>query len=443
MLAIRLRRYMVSACWRLALTAATSAVVWWGSATQADAYVYWANFGASAVVRANLDGSGTEPGFISGLHNPFGVAVDARYVYWTDEFTGNIGRADRDGTEPQEAFISAAGDPLLGVAVDNRYIYWTNPGTGTIGRANLDGTQAQQDFITGASNPSGVAVDDTHVYWTNFNTNEIGRANLDGTQAQQDFITGASNPIGVAVDDGPPGSASASTRSLAFATQPLATLGTPESVMITNAGHGNLDIAAVRVITGDVDDFLVSYDTCSQHALAPGAACTIHVRFAPSAIGERQALLALTSNDPGSPLQIALRGTAGELPQGPAGATGADGAAGTPGPTGAAAPPRPPGRPTRVRVVICRAIAVNARGHRVKRRHCTPRQMTPTTTLTIPGGARASLTRSRTIYASGAARGGQLVLDARRRLQAGRYTLVLRYRRQRYVITSRTPVTIT
>jgi hypothetical protein len=51
--------------------------------------------------RANLDASGLDQSFISGLTDPAGIAVDGAHIYWT-EFnpatqTAEIGRANLDG----------------------------------------------------------------------------------------------------------------------------------------------------------------------------------------------------------------------------------------------------------------------------------------------------------------------------------------------------------
>jgi virginiamycin B lyase len=387
---------------RLAWVAAVAAVVCFGWAAQADAFVYWANGIGQTIGRANLDGSGVDQTFITGASDPAGVAVDARHIYWANVATGTIGRANLDGSGVDQTFITGANpdwgvavdgqhiywaqqgmgrigranldgsgvnqsfialplpswvavdaqhlyltregvatigranldgsgvdqsfitgaDSPFGLAVDAQHVYWTNfSGNGTIGRANLDGSGVDQSFITGAFNPWGVAVDGRHVYWTNrLGIGTIGRANLDGSDADQSFIAGANNPVGVAVDAGPGGSASASPTSLAFGGQPLGTLGAPRSVTITNLGPGNLEIEAARLTGGDVDDFLVTSDGCSQTTLALGETCALHLRFAPSATGERRATLALTSNDPASPLRIALEGS-GELPQVPPGET--------------------------------------------------------------------------------------------------------------------------
>jgi hypothetical protein len=40
-------------------------------------HVYWTNLDTSAIGRANLDGMGADPTFITGAASPGGVAVDA------------------------------------------------------------------------------------------------------------------------------------------------------------------------------------------------------------------------------------------------------------------------------------------------------------------------------------------------------------------------------
>ena len=196
-------------------------------ASRADAFIYWAEPGRDAMGRANLDGTGANPTFITAADNPRGVAVDGSHVYWTN--TNTIGRANLDGTAANQSFIappnasSAGGFPAGGVAVDAAHVYWLSkfaddadsvpvPGTGAIGRANLDGSGVDESFITGISFPvGGVAVDASHLYWTSYHPDtdflfdlynfpsRIGRANLDGTGVEENFISTA--PAGVAVDE--------------------------------------------------------------------------------------------------------------------------------------------------------------------------------------------------------------------------------------------------
>lgn len=225
------------------LAVAVAVGCWLLAPADTSAYVYWADYTADAIGRANLDGSGVDQTFITGASNAGGVAVDGRYIYWsaramptqtrprnaivranldgtgvrqqllvgygasdlevhgqyiywTNYVTNTIGRASLDGSGFEKSFISAKGP--FGVAVDSRYIYWTFDGTpadvspaDTIGRANLDGS-AGQSFIAGTEGLYGVAVDGQYIYWGNSLGHTIGRANLDGSGVNHSFITGIS-----------------------------------------------------------------------------------------------------------------------------------------------------------------------------------------------------------------------------------------------------------
>ena len=85
----------------------------------------------------------------------FAARADA-FIYWTND-NGTIGRANIDGTNPNQAFVTGLADPF-GVAVDYQHVYWADEDQDSIGRANLDGTNVQEQFITGASSPRGIAV---------------------------------------------------------------------------------------------------------------------------------------------------------------------------------------------------------------------------------------------------------------------------------------------
>jgi virginiamycin B lyase len=95
-----------------------------------------------------------------------GQAVGSPHVYWGNGCSpchnfrpsSAISRANLDGTGVNLRFITGVADPS-GVAVDASHVYWSDLQTGSIGRANLDGTGVNQSFITGAINPDSVAVD--------------------------------------------------------------------------------------------------------------------------------------------------------------------------------------------------------------------------------------------------------------------------------------------
>ena len=404
-----------------------------------DEHVYWVDYYGHAIGRANLDGSGVNARFIPLIGSPIGVAVGGGHIYWTMEASNAIARANLDGSGVQPNFLTGGISPV-GLATDDQYLYWAIRGSNSIGRAKLDGTGADQRFVTGADSPLAVAVDGEHLYWTNGPNDRagtIGRANLDGSDTDQSFVpTGQIGPWGLAVDGGPAGTASPSTETLAFGSQLRGTLSDPRAVTVTNTGHGQLAVDAVRLAGDDIDDFVVSADTCSHTTLALGATCTVRVRFSPSASGARNATLAVSSNDPDAPLSVALEGS-GESPQpAPAGPTGPAGEAGAPGvaapaPPAAAAPTPPAAPKAELRVSVCRRVD----GHR----RCSTRRVTG---ATLPARATASLIRGRVVYATGGVRASRLVLDARRDVPAGGYTLKLRYRRAGAWTTARQAISI-
>src|SRR5579862_679454 len=158
-------------------------------------YIYWtsANGGtATTIARANLDGSGANPDFITGAENPCGVAVDSSYIYWAGDVGSSIGRANLDGTGVNQDFIDTGGG-VCGVAVTSSYIYWANYRTGDIGRANIDGSGVNLDFISGCG--SGIAVEGGYISFTTASGTGIGRANLDGTGVNLTFMTGLNGEV--------------------------------------------------------------------------------------------------------------------------------------------------------------------------------------------------------------------------------------------------------
>ena len=219
-----------------------------------------------------LDGLNDDPLFIADLSDATTlVAVDADHVYWTDyvpssapvEQWGTIGRANLDGTGVDRTFITGLPPwAVNGIAVDDAHIYWGDwlttasaapisteatyrptssmpatraawpsmPITST-GRTERNRTRSVVPTSTAArrsdlhSAPHLSALDRRRrrpPYWTlyecvgncEFFRGRIVRANLDGADVDNGFIsTGTKTPFGLAVDAlGPPGRATAKQR---------------------------------------------------------------------------------------------------------------------------------------------------------------------------------------------------------------------------------------
>ncbi|HET9551543.1 MAG TPA: choice-of-anchor D domain-containing protein, partial [Anaeromyxobacteraceae bacterium] len=96
--------------------------------------------------------------------------------------------------------------------------------------------------------------------------------------------------------------------SLAFGNQLVGSASAAQTVTLTNAGSGDLAIASIALGGASAADFATT-STCGA-TLAPGAACTVDVTFAPAGTGAKAATLGFTTNDPYNPTaSVALAGT--------------------------------------------------------------------------------------------------------------------------------------
>jgi hypothetical protein len=129
-------------------------------------HIYWGNYLNNSIGRANLNGLNVELDFIEGADAPCGVAVDGAHVYWTNSgFSGNnsapydgttIGRANLDGTGVNPSFITTGQGPF-GIAVHASHLYWDTFFDFRIRRATLGGGGISNLGFT--ANGAGVAVD--------------------------------------------------------------------------------------------------------------------------------------------------------------------------------------------------------------------------------------------------------------------------------------------
>ncbi len=168
---------------------------------------YWADVDSSTIKRGPMEGttiSGLDaPETIVGSVAAAGLALDTmgQKIYWTQGST--VRRANTDGTS-QQTIVTGQGCPL-GIAIDELAeapkVYWSDPCLDTIKRANLDGSAVATLVSTGLDGPGGVAVDPYagKLYWVDTTLNTVGKANLDGT-SQQTILSSLGGPEDIAVD---------------------------------------------------------------------------------------------------------------------------------------------------------------------------------------------------------------------------------------------------
>ena len=132
--------------------------------------------------------------------------------------------------------------------------------------------------------------------------------------------------------------ASLSTSSLSLGSEPIGSIGTEQTVAVTNNGSSPLIIAGVQPAGADPGDYLI-IDGCVAD-VQPGASCELGVRFAPQATGASSATLTIISNAANA-LTVGVSGI------GTAPSTGATGPAGPQDPPGRPDPPEPREPPDR------------------------------------------------------------------------------------------------
>ena len=107
-------------------------------------------------------------------------------------------------------------------------------------------------------------------------------------------------------------SASFSTSSLAFGSEAIGNTTTAQSITLSNPGSAALSVASITIAGVSINDFAQT-NTCGN-SVAAGGACTISVRFTPTASGARYANVTVTDNAAGSTQSVSLTGTGASVP---------------------------------------------------------------------------------------------------------------------------------
>lgn len=148
----------------------------------AQSYVYWCEEGS--IMYADINNPTVANVLLTNTTANF-LAANSTYVYWSwtdiDTRAGYIGRAKLDGSESNPMFITGCTNPA-GLAVNDTYIYWANmvalkgtqavsnvpvPTNFTIGRATINGEEINQSFISieGLVLFGPLAINATYLFW--------------------------------------------------------------------------------------------------------------------------------------------------------------------------------------------------------------------------------------------------------------------------------------
>ncbi len=107
-----------------------------------------------------------------------------------------------------------------------------------------------------------------------------------------------------------------------FLNQPVSSTSNEQALQVTNNGLVPLRVTNLALGGANPGEFAISGNGCGG-SVAPGASCTIGLRFLPAQSGTRNATLSISSDAPASPHTVALTGNGTVLPgAGAANATG-------------------------------------------------------------------------------------------------------------------------
>ena len=182
--------------------------------------LYWTSTNlqtGSSLFRANLDGSAAEVliSFGSGtVHAPYGIAIDEKTqtMYWADFDAGEIDRAQTvPSAAPQAVAAGLAGPAGIALDPDSGSLFWTEANAGTISRANPDGS-GKAIIISKLAIPLYLCFDrvSRRLFWTEFGGSQVRSAQSDGSDTMT-LATTPSPPVGIAVFREPAVKARAST----------------------------------------------------------------------------------------------------------------------------------------------------------------------------------------------------------------------------------------
>ena len=181
-------------------------------------YMYWVDWRANKIQRANLDGSNVQD-IVIGFGRPVDVTLDivGGKIYWTDRDRfdhtdpagrSSINRANLDGTNIETLILDGSSvKEYIVLDISNGKVYWTEwthvdtSNTGKIRRANLDGSNVE-DLVTGLTwELRGIALDvfQGKMYWGDNGTDKIQCANLDGSNVQDILTTDGARDIALDV----------------------------------------------------------------------------------------------------------------------------------------------------------------------------------------------------------------------------------------------------
>ncbi|HEV2968368.1 MAG TPA: autotransporter-associated beta strand repeat-containing protein [Pirellulales bacterium] len=191
---------------RALYTLLLGAMALWAMPATALAQIFVTNYNNGTIGEYTTTGATVNAALITGLNQPYGIAVSGGNLFVVNNASGTIGEYTTTGETVNAALITGLHSPA-GIAVSGGNLFVVNHvvNSGTIGEYTASGATVNASLITGLINPLSIAVSGENLFVTNFlnaNAGTIGEYTSTGATVNAALITGLNGPGGIAVSGG-------------------------------------------------------------------------------------------------------------------------------------------------------------------------------------------------------------------------------------------------
>ncbi len=191
-----MRRFTLRKISTTALVLAVGAAL--ASATAHGQLIFVANSNNNTVGEYTTSGAVVNAFLVSGLSDPYGIAVSGSDLFVTNQNTGTVGEYTTSGAVVNASLVSGLSDPF-GIAVSGSDLFVTNYYNNTIGEYTTSGAVVNASLVSGLHSPFGIAVSGSHLFVVNNGSESIGEYTTSGAVVNASLVSGLSYPAGVVV----------------------------------------------------------------------------------------------------------------------------------------------------------------------------------------------------------------------------------------------------
>jgi MYXO-CTERM domain-containing protein len=184
--------------------------------TRADT-IFVNNFSSGTLGEYTTSGATINSSLISGLTDPFGLALSGSDLFVANEDAltigialsgsnllvsnvgiGTVGEYTTSGATVNASLISGLGGPA-GLAVSGSNLFVANAVAGTISEYNTSGALVNAALISGLNTPVGIAVSGPDLFVTEEGSGTVGEYTTSGAVVNASLISGLNVPTGITI----------------------------------------------------------------------------------------------------------------------------------------------------------------------------------------------------------------------------------------------------